>query len=143
LFMDIKQNYVPNPIFNRFCYDAAGLTGTFTELAGPHGNDVFGDGFIGGAPIGLGVSASDTSGGAFNTITPYFLLPSPTSLEAKVTFNFSAGALAGDAITIPFTILPPSLNANGVPEPSSWVLAATAAVVGLGCWMRRRRREAS
>ena len=47
LFVDIKQAYVPNAIFNTFCYDGAALVGSFTESA-PHGNNVVGVGIVGG-----------------------------------------------------------------------------------------------
>ena len=35
LFLDFKQAYVPNPIFNNGCYDGVDLSGTFTETATP------------------------------------------------------------------------------------------------------------
>jgi hypothetical protein len=141
LFLDFKQAFVPNPIFNFGCYDGVGLSGTFTETA-VHGNNVFGVGLVGGVAL-PGVAASDTNGGAFNVVSAYYFLPPPTEFEGQVTFNFTASSQAGDAITIPFTILPPSLSATGVPEPSSWILAATAAMAGLRYWTRWPRREAN
>jgi hypothetical protein len=134
LFLDFKQAFVPNPIFNAGCIDDVGLIGNFTESA-PHGNGVFGVGYVGGEAL-QPVSASDTNGLQFKDISPFALLPSPTEMEGKVTFTFSQSSQAGDAITIPFTFLPPTLAS--VPEPASWVMAATAMLAGLGCWVRRR-----
>ena len=139
LFVDIKQAYVPNAIFNTFCYDGAALVGSFTESA-PHGNNVVGVGIVGGGAFPP-VSATDFAGAQFNPSTGYFLLPSPKSFEAQVTFNFAQGSQAGDLISIPFTIMKPSLTS--VPEPASWVMASTAALGGMGFWSNRRRRMAS
>ncbi len=139
LFVDIKQAYVPNAIFNTFCYDGAALVGSFTESA-PHGNNVVGVGIVGGGSLPP-VSATDFAGEQFNAFTGYFLLPSPKTFEAQVTFNFAQDSQAGDLISIPFTIMKPSLTS--VPEPTSWVMVSTAALGGLGFWWNRRRRIAS
>jgi hypothetical protein len=136
LFMDFKQAYVPNPIFNNGCFDAVGLVGTFTETA-VHGNNVFGVGLVGGVALPP-LAASDTNGGAFNLATAYYFLPPPTTFEGQVTFNFTASSQAGDAITIPFTFNPPTLTPTSVPEPRSWVMVVTAGLAGLGGWLRRR-----
>ncbi len=106
----------------------------------PHGNNVVGVGIIGGQALPP-ISASDFQRGAFNVNTGYFFLPSPREYEGQVTLNFAAGAQAGDAITLPFTILTPSLSS--VPEPASWVMISTAALAGLGFWSYRRRRAAA
>ena len=41
---------------------------------------------------------------------------------------------------------PPTFNGTftliGVPEPSTFVMAGTAALIGVGCWLRRRSRSA-
>jgi hypothetical protein len=86
------------------------------------------------------LAASDTTGGSFSVSTGF--VPSfvpPAEYEGMVTLNFSAGSEAGDAITLPFTIQPPSLSA--VPEPGSMVLALTSLTMGAGyAWRRRKRR---
>ena len=136
LFLDFKQAFVPNPIFNNGCFDATALVGTFTESS-VHGNNVVGVGLVGGAALPP-LAASDTNGGFFNPQTPYFFLPPPTEYEGLVTFNFAAGSQAGDMITLPFTFSSPSLTA--LPEPASWVMAITAVVSGLARWAIRRGR---
>ena len=136
LFLDFKQAFVPNRIFNNGCFDATALVGSFTESSA-HGDNVVGVGLVGGAALPP-LAASDTNGGFFNIQTPYFFLPPPTEYEGQVAFNFAAGSRAGDAITLPFTFSSPSLSA--VPEPASWIMAMTAVLGGLGRWAYRRRR---
>jgi hypothetical protein len=138
LFLDDKQFFVPNAIFNNGCFGGAALVGSFTETS-PHGNNVVGVGIVAGQALPP-LSASDFAGGSFNVGTGYFFLPSPTSYEGQVTFNFTAGSQAGDAITLPFTILPPTLSPASAPEPPSWIMGSTGALSGLGYWWNRRRR---
>jgi hypothetical protein len=135
LFMDYKQFFVPNAIFNNGCFDGAVLSGSFTESAA-HGNNVVGVGIVGGQALPP-ISATDLSGGIFNVNTGYYFLPSPTEFEGQVTFNFSATSAKNDAITLPFTINPPSLSS--VPEPSTLVMTSTALLAGLGFSRLRRR----
>src|SRR5262249_36303424 len=45
------------------------------------------------------------------------------------------GATPPPTFNGPFTLI-------GVPEPSTFVMAGTAALIGLGCWHRRRSRSA-
>jgi hypothetical protein len=138
LFVDVKQFYVPNRIFNNGCFDGAALVGTFTESRS-HGNNVVGVGIIGGAALPP-LAVSDFNGGSFNVNTGYFFLPRPTEFEGQVALNFAAGSQAGDAISLPFIINPPTLSP--APEPASWVMASTAALSGLGYLCVRRRRAA-
>jgi hypothetical protein len=135
LFMDYKQFFVPNAIFNNGCFDGAALVGSFTESA-MHGNNVVGVGIIGGQALPP-ISATDFGGAKFNVNTGFFFLPSPTKFEGQVTFNFSATSAKNDEITLPFTILSPSLSS--VPEPSTLLMASSAVLAGLSCSRFRRR----
>ena len=56
-----------------------------------------------------------------------------------MTFNFSASAQAGDAITIPFTIFPPSLNATRSPSLRRGSWRRPRCWPGWDAGLRRRR----
>jgi hypothetical protein len=137
VYVQITQSYTPSSIFAAGCYDGEFLGGSFAESAS-HGDSVVGTAIVGGRGM-PNLVASDLNGPTFGLTTGYlpYLFPSPTSFEVQLTFNFAAGSQVGDAISIPFTILSPSLSS--VPEPASWVMAVTAGLAGLGCWSYRRR----
>jgi hypothetical protein len=117
------------------------------------GNQVFDSGFIPGGPDGTAVGTgalfsnyifANTNGGTVVEI----------NVSTLVQTTIATGGSRGDFVSVdPFTntllltqtdsiVRLSGASFTTTPEPSSLVLAGTAAVTGLGFWVRRRKRAA-
>jgi len=124
-----------------------GGTGTFSIT----GNTILMEAIGGGQPSQM-IAPAIANGGTFTNVNAGFSNFSPYTIgPATFTLNLS-GVTAATTVTaatfsfgtgpdtfIPGTSGPPP----AVPEPTTLVLAVTAIPVGLGCWLRRRKRAAA
>ncbi len=69
------------------------------------------------------------------------IAPSQLASSNVLTLSINEGGTGGDGWAIDFLTIGVTTTAAAVPEPTSLVMGTTAALAGLGCWYRYRRRR--